>query len=83
MLRYAIEKNFFDTTLTQQYWSSSLFHFFAGNLYEVFPKLKERYTPTALVSGYCNASLGLSFLKKLNNKAITVSTIHKCKLFIK
>ena len=56
-MRYAIEKNLFDANLTQEHWGTDEFKFFAGNLYDVIPKLKERYTPTTKLQGDCKASL--------------------------
>lgn len=38
-IRYAIQKNAIDTELNRKNWESRFFQYFAGDLYEVIPKL--------------------------------------------
>lgn len=55
-IRYAIDQNALDTALTRRNWESRFFQFFAGDLYEVIPKLTEEFHATDVVSGECNAT---------------------------
>lgn len=36
-IRFAIDRNKMDAKLTREHWSSRMFDFFAGDLFEVFP----------------------------------------------
>ena len=54
-LRYGIEHHFLDTTLNKQHWESRMFQFYAGDLYEVIPKVAQKFLATEEVDGKCTA----------------------------
>lgn len=43
LLRYAISKGQIDTVLNRELWESRMFQFYAGDLYELFPKIGESF----------------------------------------
>ena len=55
-VRYAIQKGALNTDLNRKNWESRFFQFFAGDLYEIFPKLTELYFASEPVMGSCKAS---------------------------
>ena len=42
-LRYAIDRGQIDATLDRKNWESRFFQFYAGDLYEVIPKVSQRF----------------------------------------
>lgn len=42
-LKYAIDNGQLDALLDRKNWESRLFQFFAGDLYEVIPKVSQRF----------------------------------------
>ena len=57
MIKYGLDKKLFDTKLTRDRWSSSQFRFLAGDLYDVVPLLKQKYTPKEEVGGSCSVDM--------------------------
>lgn len=54
-LKYAIEAGALDTILNNANWKSSMFQFFAGDLYEVIPYLAQMYRARDEITGNCKA----------------------------
>lgn len=52
---FAIRNGFLNTDLTQARWPSSVFQFYAGDLYDVIPTLSKKFYPSDSISGSCNA----------------------------
>lgn len=52
---YALRKGIFNSNLDQETWTSSVFQFYAGDLYDVIPVLTKKFYPSQKVSGNCNA----------------------------
>ena len=83
VLRYGIEMGYLDTDLERQNWRSSLFHFFAGDLYDVIPQLKEKHTPIDPITGNCKASdEGLKIFGAQYSR-LYVYYRYNCELFVK
>jgi hypothetical protein len=61
VIKYAISKNLLDSDLTREDWQSTMFQFFAGDLYEIFPLIQTKYYASEPVAGVCRA--GFSGLK--------------------
>lgn len=53
---YGIRNGFFSTDLDQTRWPSSVFQFYAGDLYDVIPSLSKKFYPSDKLSGSCGAS---------------------------
>ena len=83
-MRYAVEKNLWDTELNEEDWSTASFKFLAGDLYEVIPKLKDRYSPTTKLQGDCKASLSGFFsdsFRCYDNETIRATVLFNCRLY--
>lgn len=52
---YAIRNNYLNTDLTQDRWPSSVFQFYAGDMYDAIPALQKKFYPSDKLSGSCNA----------------------------
>lgn len=52
---YGIKKGFFDSDLDGQRWPSSVFQFYAGDLYDVIPNLRKNFFPSDKIAGSCKA----------------------------
>lgn len=52
---YGIKKGFFDSELDGQRWPSSVFQFYAGDLYDVVPNLRKNFFPSDKIVGTCKA----------------------------
>jgi hypothetical protein len=46
VLKFAIKNGQLDTNLNRQSWESRMFQFYAGDLYELFPKVAQTYPAT-------------------------------------
>lgn len=55
-LNYAIDQKFLNIDLNRANWESRFFQFYAGDLYEVIPKIATKYTATEKVTGACQTS---------------------------
>lgn len=55
-LNYAIDQKFMNIDLNRANWQSRFFQFYAGDLYEVIPKIATKYRATAAVTGSCQTS---------------------------
>lgn len=56
VIQYAIRSNILDVELTRERWQSRMFQFYAGDLYEVFSNVQNRYFAAEEASGNCKAS---------------------------
>lgn len=56
LIRYGIKQKVFDTTLNKDGWESKMFQFYAGDLYELFPKVAETFIASTEVTGDCKFS---------------------------
>lgn len=54
--KYAIDNGALNTDLNRKNWESRFFQFFAGDLYEVIPKLSETYYAAEPVMGSCKVN---------------------------
>jgi len=50
-LKYAIDNGQLDTLLDRKNWESRFFQFYAGDLYEVIPKVSQRFLASEPVTG--------------------------------
>lgn len=46
VLKFGIKNGQLDTNLNRQSWESKMFQFYAGDLYELFPKVAQTYPAT-------------------------------------
>lgn len=63
MIRYVAVNKILNTHLNRANWGTSAFHFVAGDLFQVIPQLKARFSASEVISGSCLA---------LDNDAIQV-----------
>lgn len=83
LVRYAGEKQVFNSTLGRTHWESRFFQFYAGDLYQVIPRISELYLAMEPVTGQCTYDTNTEFvLKKHNNTVANASTSHICTLNI-
>jgi len=80
MLRFAIEKGYVDIDLTRENWESTMFQFFVGDLYEIFPKLQNIYYANEKVDGNCKASYKKLDVFKSTHQTFNVSIYYDCEL---
>jgi hypothetical protein len=67
VIRWAIENQLFDTDLKEETWSYRMFQFFAGDLYEVFSEVQNRFYASEVVKGQCKGrTSGLNIYKNTN-----------------
>jgi hypothetical protein len=52
---FAINNSYFNSDLDQSKWPSSVFQFYAGDLYDVIPALAKKFYPSDKISGSCVA----------------------------
>jgi hypothetical protein len=71
-----------DTTLSKQNWESRMFQFYAGDLYELFPKVAELYIASTEVTGNCKADWNNTKLYKGKNDTFNVTIGQSCQLNI-
>ena len=62
MLRYYTHTRLSYFKLNPEDWSTSLFRFKVGDVYEVVPFLKEKYGPTEDVRVTCGSSVPVAYL---------------------
>ncbi len=55
-LRYGIEAGVLDTVLNRKTWSSRMFQFCAGDLYEVIPSIGQKYIASEEIIGTCKGN---------------------------
>lgn len=64
VIRWAITHQLFDIDLKEETWGNRMFQFFAGDLYEVFSEVQNKYYASEVVKGKCTAGTsGLSVFK--------------------
>ena len=63
-INYAILKKGLDFKLKKNEWKINYFKFYSGDLFEIIPKLHEKYFPDEIVEGECNV-LGVENFKVL------------------
>lgn len=80
MIKFAIANNYLDSPLDRENWESSMFQFFAGDLYEILPLLQNKYYADKPVVGNCKATY--SGLKVIKNgfDTFNVSLHYDCEL---
>lgn len=67
-----------DTPLTRQLWENRMFQFRAGDLYELFPQVAEKYIAIADVTGQCKASLEKLMVYKSADHSFNVTLHSDC-----
>lgn len=83
MLRFAIEKGYLDIDLDRENWESTMFQFFVGDLYEIFPKLRTQYFASEKVGGNCKATYSGLGVYKATHKTFNVSMHYDCELNVR
>jgi hypothetical protein len=83
MIRYAIGKNLLDTSLERGPWESVMFQFFAGDLYEIFPRLQTIYYASEEINGNCKATYTGLKVWKSDYDSFNVSIHFDCELNIR
>lgn len=83
MLRLAIEKGYLDIDLTREHWESTMFQFFVGDLYEIFPKLQTQYFASEKVNGNCKATYSGLGVYKATHRTFNVSLHFDCELNVR
>ena len=56
VLNYAIAKGLLTTDLNRENWQSRMFQFYAGDLYDIFPKVRSTFYASEPVTGNCKAT---------------------------
>ena len=80
MVRYAIEHRILHTDLERKAWESRMFQFRAGDLYELFPKLREKYMASQESNGNCRPLTDGLSIHKSDKNAFNVSILFTCEL---
>jgi hypothetical protein len=83
MIRFAISKNYLDIDLSREHWESTMFQFFAGDLYEIFPLLQTKYYASEKIDGICRATYNGLAIKKGAHDSFNVSIDYDCELNVK
>ena len=83
MLRYAIETNLLEADLNRQYWSSPMFSFIAGDLYDIIPVLKTKFKKNEPVSGNCKVWDKDMEVQKSTSTTFYVTLLYNCSLKVK
>lgn len=83
-LKYAIDNGYLDIDLTRKNWESRFFQFYAGDLYEVIPKIGETYKANEVVAGLCTTSSRDMTLQKMQQKhhSLNVTMDYDCELSV-
>ena len=83
VLKFAIKNGQMDTNFNRANWESRMFQFYAGDLYELFPKVAQTYIASTDVTGDCKADWqNTKLFKAVGNSSFNVTLSHKCQLFI-
>lgn len=77
-LKYAIDNGQLDSVLDRRGWESRFFQFFAGDLYEVIPKVSLRFLANEPVTGECKTSSRNLEMKKGGYDYFNVSLVYNC-----
>lgn len=80
MIKHAIDKNLFLTDLNRESWESTMFQFFAGDLYEIFPLLQTKYYASQEITGNCKPTYAGLKVWKSNFNTFNVSIHFDCEL---
>ena len=72
----------FDIDLNRENWESTMFQFFAGDLYEVFPLLQSKYYASEKVNGNCRANYNNLKVVKSTHETFNVTIQFDCELNI-
>ena len=83
MLRFGIEKGYFDIDLIREHWESTMFQFFVGDLYEIFPLLQTKFFASEKIGGNCKATYSGLKIFKATHKTFNVSIHYDCELNIR
>ena len=82
MIRYAISNNILDSDLDPKLWKSTMFRFFAGDIYPIFPLLQSRFLANDPVDGKCSAIQDWLKVEKSTFYTFNVSIQFNCSLEI-
>lgn len=82
MLRYAIDKDYLDGQLVRENWESRMFQFYAGDLYEIFPLVQDKFYASTEVNGTCDATYDNFKVYNAGKDTFNVSLHFDCSLFI-
>ena len=68
VLRHAISMNYLNSDLNPDLWTSRMFQFFAGDLYEAIPQVQNKWYASEPVTGNCKATYnGLNVWKNTHD----------------
>jgi hypothetical protein len=83
MLNYAIRKGHLTFELTRDNWGTDKFQFYAGDLFDIIPRLKERYQASEAVSGQCRPDTGQSSsVSMFTSSTFRVTIKYQCEIGI-
>lgn len=80
LIRYAMKNGQMDTVLNSQNWESRMFQFYAGDLYELFPKVAGTFIANTQVTGDCKANWTDIKIFKAAQDTFNVSIHETCQL---
>jgi hypothetical protein len=84
LLVYAADKGHLNSNLNRRSWESRFFQFFAGDLYDVIPEVRNTFVPSIELTGWCNTtSKNLAFemlTEDTTNTRIRVNLTYACEL---
>jgi hypothetical protein len=84
MLNYAIRKGHLDFELTRENWGTDKFQFTAGELFDIIPRLKERYQASEAGSGQCRPVSGQnSSVSMFTSSTFRVRIRYQCEIGIR
>ncbi len=81
-LRYAIDGGHLDVDLDRRGWESRFFQFYAGDLYEVIPRVAQKFLASEIVTGSCKTSSRYLNLIKGGFDYFNVTMVYNCELGI-
>jgi hypothetical protein len=81
-LRYAIDNGHLDVDLDRHNWESKYFQFFAGDFYEVIPRVAQRFLASDPVTGSCKTSTRNMNIGKGGYDILQVNLTYNCELGI-
>jgi len=77
-LLYAIANRILDSDLKRENWESRMFQFYAGDLYEIFPKVQTTFYANEVVTGNCKATNAGVELRKSGIHTFNISLHFAC-----
>lgn len=82
VIRYAVTKDYLDSDLARENWSSRMFQFYAGDLYEVLQNVQTRFFASDPVTGNCKATFAGLRVWKASYDTFNASIHFDCELNI-